>query len=246
MRYDTIPPLSPTEEREYLSRYQETGDPHALDQLVRSNMRFVHKVAREMCATGDYSDCLQAGAVGLITAAQRYDLSNEWRFISYAVHWIRREIYNLYYDQRIATPPDVQNDYAKAIEQDDAPTPPPPPAHYSEAKCRLWEIHANRNKAIRLDNYTGTNSIVDLPDPSPNALDALVSDDDRRDALRVLDVLDERTRDMMKRYYGIGTEPETQADIARDIGLTRERVRQIIDYGRRRCRNSIRRSARNA
>jgi|DEB0MinimDraft_10_1074344.scaffolds.fasta_scaffold00321_22 RNA polymerase primary sigma factor len=238
MRYDTIPPLSPTEEREYLSRYQDTGDPHALDQLVRSNMRFVHKVAREMCATGDYSNCLQAGAVGLITAAQRYDLSNEWRFISYAVHWIRKEIYDLYYDQRISTPTEVQNDYARAIEQNDAPTPPPPPAHYSEAKCRLWEIHANRNKTV-------TAATVDLPDPSPSALETMVLEDDRRDAVRVLDVLDERTRDIMKRYYGIGTEPETQADIARDAGLTRERVRQIIDYGRRRCRNSIRRSARN-
>lgn len=199
--------LTEAEERTLAERVQ-AGDRQALDRLTTANLRLVVSVARAYQNSGvDMEDLVSEGNIGLMHAAGRYDASRGSRFASYAVPIVRKYI-------------------ERAIEEQGA--------LYRIPKGEASAADKKRSKALSADAPLGGRENVNLlslianPD-SPDAdggVNATVLNDEMA---RLLDVLDERERTVVTLFFGIGHEKMTFAEIGQEMGLKRERVRQIRD-----------------
>jgi len=237
-------PLSREREVELAARIRE-GDTEARDALVQANLLFVISVARQYQNCGlPLSDLIGAGNLGLMIAADRFDGSKGYKFISYAVHWIRQSILmDLAEQPRTIRLPISQIDLMQQV------------AH---AKERLWKehghepdavelaeeverpvkqvrdilVHAERTRSLDRDVGEDGNgqTLADiLPDPEqerPDAAFERAADQARWE--RILLILSDRERYVIRLYFGLGGgEPMTLEEIGRTLGLTRERVRQV-------------------
>jgi len=201
------------EEERALSARVLKGDSRALDKLVEANLRLVVHVAREYQGQGlAIDDLISEGNMGLVKAAGKYDASRNLRFAGYAVVFIRR-----------------------AIEK----------ALLRESSEQMLESRANGQKRS-LDAPLGAKPNVSLLSVlvdanSPLADGRAYSASDEQQVERALRSLDERETRVIVAYFGIGQEHQTMAEIAEDMGLKRERVRQIRDRAVRRMRKIFRR-----
>src|SRR4028119_1079802 len=238
--------LTPDEEVDLAKRIRD-GDQLALDRLTKANLRFVVSVAKQYQNQGlTLPDLINEGNLGLIKAAQRFDETRGFKFISYAVWWIRQSILQALAEQsRIVRLPlnkvGLSNKISKAyslLEQEFEREPS------TEELAELLEIGieevestlgvAARHVSMDAPFADGEDSsLLDvLTNPNAEATDA---DMDHHDSLRCemarsMSILGERQRDVLKLYYGIGVEnPMSLEDIAEKFELTRERVRQIKD-----------------
>lgn len=238
--------LTPEEEVDLAQRIKQ-GDQIALERLTKANLRFVVSVAKQYQNQGlSLSDLINEGNLGLIKAAQRFDETRGFKFISYAVWWIRQSILQALAEQsRIVRLPlnkvGSLNKINKAFSQLEQEFEREPSA---DELADLLEINpdevettlgvASRHVSVDAPFQEGEdNSLLDVLESigtpkTDEHLDFLESL--RREIERSLSTLTDRQREVVKYYFGIGIDhPMSLEDIGDKFGLTRERVRQIKD-----------------
>ena len=251
--------LLPVEEEVELSQRIRKGDRRALDKLVRANLRFVVSVAKQYQNQGlSLPDLINEGNVGLIKAAEKFDETRGFKFISYAVWWIRQTILQALAEQsRIVRLPLNQvsavNKITKAMTKFEQEYERKPSAdELAELVNELPEkisdsLRASgRHVSVDAPFIEGEeNSLLDVmtnPD-SPMADKGLVSESLSTEIDRALGVLNEREKQIIERSFGINNQPEmTLEEIGETFGLTRERVRQIREKAIRKLRAGSRNS----
>jgi RNA polymerase primary sigma factor len=238
--------LTPEEEVDLAKRIKQ-GDQIALEKLTKANLRFVVSVAKQYQNQGlSLSDLINEGNLGLIKAAQRFDETRGFKFISYAVWWIRQSILQALAEQsRIVRLPlnkvGSLNKINKAFSELEQEFEREPSA---EELADLLEIPteevettlgvAARHVSMDAPFIDGEdNSLLDvLEDFAGERTDSALEyrESLRREIDRSLSTLTDRQADVIKLYFGIGVEhPMSLEDIGDKFGLTRERVRQIKD-----------------
>ena len=251
--------LLPVEEEVELSQRIRKGDRRALDKLVRANLRFVVSVAKQYQNQGlSLPDLINEGNVGLIKAAEKFDETRGFKFISYAVWWIRQTILQALAEQsRIVRLPLNQvsavNKITKAMTKFEQEYERKPSAdELAELVNELPEkisdsLRASgRHVSVDAPFIEGEeNSLLDVmtnPD-SPMADKGLVSESLSTEIDRALGVLNEREKQIIERSFGINNQPEmTLEEIGETFGLTRERGRQIREKAIRKLRAGSRNS----
>ena len=248
--------LITVEEEVELAQRIRKGDRTALEKLTRANLRFVVSVAKQYQNQGlSLPDLINEGNLGLIKAAEKFDETRGFKFISYAVWWIRQSILQALAEQsRIVRLPLNQvgslNKINKAFskfEQENERIPS------TEELADVLEIA--KEKIADTLRVSGRHVSVDAPfiegednslldvlvnSDSPNADRALINESLSREIERALATLTERERDIIKLFFGIGVQEMTLEEIGEKFGLTRERVRQIKEKAIRRLRHTSR------
>ena len=248
--------LITVEEEVELAQRIRKGDQKALEKLTRANLRFVVSVAKQYQNQGlSLPDLINEGNLGLIKAAEKFDETRGFKFISYAVWWIRQSILQALAEQsRIVRLPLYQvgslNKINKAFsrfEQENERRPSPEeladsldlPAEKVADTLRV----SGRHISVDAPFVEGEdNSLLDVlvNDDSPIADRTLINESLSTEVERALSTLTERERDIIKLFFGINTQEMTLEEIGEKFGLTRERVRQIKEKAIRRLRHSSR------
>ena len=249
--------LTPEEEVDLAKRIKQ-GDQQALEKLTKANLRFVVSVAKQYQNQGlSLSDLINEGNLGLIKAAQRFDETRGFKFISYAVWWIRQSILQALAEQsRIVRLPlnkvGSLNKINKAFSQLEQEYEREPSADELAAQLEIGteEVETTLGVAARHVSMDAPfvegedNSLLDvLENSSTPGTDKKLeyAESLRREIERSLSTLTERQRDVIKLYFGIGVEhPMSLEDIGEKFGLTRERVRQIKDKAINKLRSASR------
>jgi RNA polymerase primary sigma factor len=248
--------LITVEEEVELAQRIRKGDQKALEKLTRANLRFVVSVAKQYQNQGlSLPDLINEGNLGLIKAAEKFDETRGFKFISYAVWWIRQSILQALAEQsRIVRLPLNQvgslNKINKAysrFEQENERKPSP------EELADSLELPAD--KVADTLRVSGRHISVDAPfvegednslldvlvnDDSPIADRSLINESLATEIERALATLTERERDIIRLFFGIGCQDMTLEEIGEKFGLTRERVRQIKEKAIRRLRHTSR------
>jgi len=248
--------LISVEEEVELAQRIRRGEQEALEKLTRANLRFVVSVAKQYQNQGlSLPDLINEGNLGLIKAAEKFDETRGFKFISYAVWWIRQSILQALAEQsRIVRLPLNQvgslnkiNRALSKFEQENERVPSP------DELSEILDIP--RDKIADTLRVSGRHVSVDAPfvdgednnlldvlinNDSPNADRGLVNESLNKEIERALSTLTERERDIVKYFFGIGTQEMTLEEIGEYFGLTRERVRQIKEKAIRRLRHSAR------
>ncbi|MFI3282656.1 MAG: RNA polymerase sigma factor RpoD/SigA [Rikenellaceae bacterium] len=247
--------ISVEEEVELAQRIRK-GDQEALEKLTKANLRFVVSVAKQYQNQGlSLPDLINEGNLGLIKAAEKFDETRGFKFISYAVWWIRQSILQALAEQsRIVRLPlnqvgslnKINKELAK-FEQEHERTPSPEELanRLSLPKEKVTDTLrvAGRHVSVDAPFADGEdNSLLDVlvNGDSPNADRGLLNESLSTEVDRALDTLTDRERDIIKYFFGIGCSEMTLEEIGAKFDLTRERVRQIKEKAIRRLRQSSR------
>ena len=242
------------EEVELARRIRE-GDQAALEKLVNANLRFVVSVSKQYQNQGlTLGDLINEGNMGLIKAAKRFDETRGFKFISYAVWWIRQSILQALADQsRIVRLPLNKVGSLGRITQASARLEQelerePTPQEIAESlEISLSEVEnalrsSGRHLSIDAPLAEGEDNtllgVLDQNDePNPDML--LLNESLQNEINRVISTLSDKERDVLKYYFGLdGNAAHTLEDISEKVGLTRERVRQIKEKALRRLLKS--------
>ena len=234
--------VSPEEEVELAQRIRK-GDQRALEKLTRANLRFVVSVAKQYQNQGlSLPDLINEGNLGLIKAAEKFDETRGFKFISYAVWWIRQSILQALAEQsRIVRLPLNQvgslNKINKALskfeqENERQPSTEELSEMIDVPKDKISDTLRVSGRHVSVDApfvEGEDNSLLDvLPnDDSPSADRGLVGESLSTEIERALQVLTVREREIIKSFFGIGCQEMTLEEIGERLDLTRERVRQI-------------------
>ncbi|MGM0648123.1 MAG: sigma-70 family RNA polymerase sigma factor [Bacteroidota bacterium] len=248
-------PMISAEEEVTLARRIRQGDMVALEKLTQSNLRFVVSVAKQYQNQGlSLSDLINEGNMGLIKAAQRFDETRGFKFISYAVWWIRQSIMSGIAEQsRIVRLPinkigainKIKHIYAELEQQYQRI----PNAKEIASKLNLTEKEVkeslkNASKHLSMDAPLLQDEEISLYDVISMDDDITPEDDLLRESLkneimRALAILPEREGDVLRLYYGINEkEPLTLEEIGMKYELTRERIRQIKERALRKLKRN--------
>lgn len=249
--------LITAEEEVILARKIRDGDQRALERLTRANLRFVVSVAKQYQNQGlSLPDLINEGNLGLIKAARRFDETRGFKFISYAVWWIRQSILQALAEQaRIVRLPLNQvgslNKINKAFSKLEQEFERTPSAEELSTVLELPEDKiadtlrvSGRHVSMDAPFVQGEeNTLLDVlvNHDSPRADKELLKESLQREIERSLSTLTERERDVIKMFYGIGLSHEyTLEEIGDKFDLTRERVRQIKEKAIKRLKHSSR------
>ncbi|MBD0258050.1 MAG: RNA polymerase sigma factor RpoD/SigA [Cytophagales bacterium] len=251
--------LTPDEEVELAKRIRE-GDQLALEKLTKANLRFVVSVAKQYQNQGlSLGDLINEGNLGLIKAAQRFDETRGFKFISYAVWWIRQSILQALAEQsrivrlplnRVGSLNKISKTFSE-LEQKYEREPSP------EELAEVLEVTTSevvdtlkisgRHVSMDAPFVQGEeNSLLDvLENDSEDTPDSgLINDSLRREVQRALSTLTQREADVITLYFGLnGEHAMTLEEIGEKFSLTRERVRQIKEKAIRRLRHTSRSKA---
>ena len=240
-----------------LARKIKKGDQAALDKLTKANLRFVVSVAKQYQNQGlSLPDLINEGNLGLIKAAKRFDETRGFKFISYAVWWIRQSILQALAEQsRIVRLPLNQvgslNKISKAYSKLEQEFEREPSADELAAVLELPSEKISdtmrvSGKHVSMDApfvQGEDNSLLDVLEnsDSPRADSLLMSESLQKEIERSLNTLTEREREVIKLFFGIGMNHGlTLEEIGAKFDLTRERVRQIKEKAIRRLRHKSR------
>ncbi|PLW94089.1 MAG: RNA polymerase subunit sigma [Marinilabiliales bacterium] len=249
--------LITAEEEVQLAQRIKQGDKKALEKLTKANLRFVVSVSKQYQNQGlSLPDLINEGNLGLIKAAQRFDETRGFKFISYAVWWIRQSILQALAEQsrivrlplnKIGTINKINKAFA-ALEQEFEREPD---AHEIAAMLDMPD-----NEVKDSLKHTGRHVSMDAPlisDEETNLYDLLRNEESEKpdkglnheslsiEIQRAIATLTPRERDVLKYYFGLGSiAPLTLDEIGEKFGLTRERVRQIKEKAIRRLKHSNR------
>lgn len=246
--------LISVEEEVELAQRIKKGDRKALEKLTKANLRFVVSVAKQYQNQGlSLPDLINEGNVGLIKAAEKFDETRGFKFISYAVWWIRQSILQAIAEQsRIVRLPLNQvgsvnkiNRVLNKFEQEHERRP-----SIDEIADNVDIPHDKIEEAMKVNSRHVSvdapfadgvdNSLLDvLPNnDSPMADRKLVLESLREEINRALQTLNERERNIIEAFFGINQQEMTLEEIGDKYGLTRERVRQIKEKAIRRLRHN--------
>ena len=249
--------LTPEEEVDLAKKIKQ-GNQLALEKLTKANLRFVVSVAKQYQNQGlSLSDLINEGNLGLIKAAQRFDETRGFKFISYAVWWIRQSILQALAEQsRIVRLPlnkvgslnkinkafsELEQEYEREPSSEELAEQLEIPTEEVETTLGVAARHVSMDAPFVEGE---DNSLLDVLENSatPGTDAALEYKESlRREIERSLSTLTDRQRDVIKLYFGIGVEhPMSLEDIGERFGLTRERVRQIKDKAINKLRNTSR------
>ena len=245
--------LITVEEEVELAQRIRNGDRIALEKLTRANLRFVVSVAKQYQNQGlSLPDLINEGNLGLIKAAEKFDETRGFKFISYAVWWIRQSILQALAEQsRIVRLPLNQvgslNKINKAFskfeqENERRPSPEELAEQLDIPVDKIADTMKVSGRHISVDApfvEGEDNSLLDvmINDDSPNADRALINESLSKEIERVFaHTLADRERDIVKKFFGIGVPEMTLEEIGDEFGLTRERVRQIKEKAIRKLR----------
>ena len=247
--------VTPDEEVELAQRIRK-GDQEALEKLTRANLRFVVSVAKQYQNQGlSLPDLINEGNLGLIKAAEKFDETRGFKFISYAVWWIRQSILQALAEQsRIVRLPLNQvgslNKINKALskfeqENERQPSNEELSEMIDDPKDKISDTLRVGSRHVSVDApfvEGEDNSLLDvLPnDDSPSADRGLVNESLNTEIERALSTLTDREREIIKSFFGIGCQEMTLEEIGERFGLTRERVRQIKEKAIRRLKSPSR------
>jgi RNA polymerase primary sigma factor len=248
--------LTPEEEAQLAKKVRE-GDPVALEKLIRANLRFVVSVAKQYQHFGvSLADLINEGNIGLIKAAHRFDETRGFKFISYAVWWIRQSIHNAITEHsRVIRVPSNQSSYIlkinrliQSFEQTNEREPTP------EEISEMTDIEYNKVR----DLLHVTRKHVSLDEPlvdgeEGSLLDIICSQNFSEtdnnlikeslfyEIKRSMSYLTEKEREVLVLFFGLNnSQPLSLDEISEQMGISIERVRQIKERAIRRLRNSHR------
>jgi|TARA_Y100000310_G_scaffold277513_1_gene295314 RNA polymerase primary sigma factor len=251
----TTEPLLPEREIE-LTRLVRKGDPEALNELINANLKFVVSVANKYRNTGlPLEDLINEGNIGLIKAAHRFDESRGFKFISYAVWWIKQSILQFIADQSriVRLPANVTGTVTRMRKQAE---------QLEQALERVPTVQEladimdmTKEEAEQLVQFNVRSISVDQPideEKKTTLRDLITSDDGRPEAVmmkesltseieRVLTTIPKREAEVIRNYFGLNMDrPLTLEEIGAHLKLTRERVRQLKERAIQRLRHVTR------
>ena len=249
--------LISAEEEVDLARRIKKGDSQAMEKLIKANLRFVVSVSKQYQNQGlSLPDLINEGNLGLIKAAQRFDETRGFKFISYAVWWIRQSILQALAEQarivrlplnKIGSINKINKTYAE-LEQKFEREPTVmeiakvleiAPEDVKEA-IRSSGRHVSMDAPL-LDGEDGNMYDVLLNDDQPGPDKGLLNDSLRKEIERALSTLTYREASIIRLYFGLnGKHPHTLEEIGEEFSLTRERVRQIKEKAIKRLKHTSR------
>jgi len=250
--------LITADEEVELARRIKKGDQQALEKLTRANLRFVVSVAKQYQNQGlTLPDLINEGNLGLIKAAQKFDETRGFKFISYAVWWIRQSILSALAEQaRIVRLPLNQvgslNKINKAFSRlEQEFERPPSPEELAEAlevpedkikeSLKVSGRHVSMDAPLSTNEDGGTLMDVMANTDSPKADSYLMAESLQKEIERSLSTLTDKEREIIRLFFGIGMNHGlTLEEIGAKFNLTRERVRQIKEKAIRRLRHTSR------
>ncbi|HBC47012.1 MAG TPA: RNA polymerase subunit sigma [candidate division Zixibacteria bacterium] len=253
------PLINAAEEVELAKRIRK-GDQKALEKLTKANLRFVVSVAKQYQNQGlSLADLINEGNIGLIKAAKRFDETRGFKFISYAVWWIRQAILQALAEQsrivrlplnRVGTLHKIGK-VSSSLQQDlgREPSPNEIAVELSLTEGEVSDTLKISNSHLSLDapfSASEDNSLIDILEdemqPSPD--ESLLSESLKVEIEKALDTLTPREAEVINLYFGLNHEkPLTLEEIGARFSLTRERVRQIKEKAIRRLRHASRSKA---
>jgi len=230
--------MTPERERELSAKIQSESITDKQRQeinqeLLRGNLRFVITIAKQYQNQGiDLSDLIAEGNIGLMRAINNFDWTKNLRFISYAVWWIRQSILQCLNEnsRTIRIPVNVVQDLHKEKKRVEKTGDQMDSRFINLPSVINLESQINEDGDTLIDLIENKDSL--MPDHSFNN-DKQV----KEGLLNLLDVLDDREKQIIMDYYGLSGTPRTLEDIGQDFNLTKERVRQIKERGLRKMRN---------
>jgi len=251
--------LTPDEEVELAKRIRE-GDQLALEKLTKANLRFVVSVAKQYQNQGlSLGDLINEGNLGLIKAAQRFDETRGFKFISYAVWWIRQSILQALAEQsrivrlplnRVGSLNKISKTFSELEQKYEREPSPDELAEVLEVSTsEIVDTLKISGRHVSMDApfvQGEENSLLDvLENDSEDTPDSgLMTDSLRREVQRALSTLTPREADVITLYFGLnGEHAMTLEEIGEKFNLTRERVRQIKEKAIRRLRHTSRSKA---
>lgn len=257
-----IPMITGEEEAELARRIRE-GDQEALDKLTRANLRFVVSVSKQYQNQGlSLSDLINEGNVGLMKAAKRFDETKGFKFISYAVWWIRQSILQAIVEHsRIVRMPlnkmgsfnKINEAYLSFVQEFEREPTDEELAEILEIPTKeVTNMLRGSQRHVSFDaplsaNEEGDASLLDvfMPEDAGGEPDMeLMAQSLKDEVAQGLSILSPREVEVISSYYGLnGYKPLTLEEIGELYGLTRERVRQIKERAIRRLRKSYNRNA---
>ncbi|MBR9997756.1 MAG: RNA polymerase sigma factor RpoD/SigA [Cyclobacteriaceae bacterium] len=248
--------LTPDEEVELAKRIKE-GDQMALERLTKANLRFVVSVAKQYQNQGlSLGDLINEGNLGLIKAAQRFDETRGFKFISYAVWWIRQSILQALAEQsrivrlplnRVGSLNKISKTFSELEQKyEREPSPDELADVLDVTSSEVVDTMKISGRHVSMDApfvQGEENSLLDVlendTDPTPDQ--GLINDSLRREVQRALSTLTQREADVIALYFGLnGEHAMTLEEIGERFNLTRERVRQIKEKAIRRLRHTSR------
>ena len=248
--------LITVEEEVDLAQKIRKGDREALEKLTRANLRFVVSVAKQYQNQGlSLPDLINEGNLGLIKAAEKFDETRGFKFISYAVWWIRQSILQALAEQsRIVRLPlnqvgslnKINKALAKFEQEHERPPSPDELAEMLELpKEKIIDSLRVSGRHVSVDApfvEGEDNSLIDVIEnkDSPIADGKLINESLSKEIERALATLTDRERDIVRLFFGISIQEMTLEEIGDKFGLTRERVRQIKEKAIRRLRHTSR------
>ncbi|MBB2144442.1 sigma-70 family RNA polymerase sigma factor [Pedobacter sp. LMG 31464] len=248
--------LITAEEEVILARKIREGDQAALERLTKTNLRFVVSVAKQYQNQGlTLGDLINEGNLGLIKAAKRFDETKGFKFISYAVWWIRQSILQAIAEQsRIVRLPlnqvgslsKISKAFSKLEQEFEREPSPEELAEILETTVdKISDTLSNSGRHVSMDApfvQGEENTLLDvLENHEPNTDSNLINESLSEEIRRSLSTLTEREREIIVLFFGLSTNhPLSLEEIGEKFNLTRERVRQIKDKALQRLRHTSR------
>jgi len=247
-------PLLTAEEEVELAVKAKNGDQQATERLIKSNLRFVVSVAKQYQNQGlSLNDLINEGNVGLIKAVKRFDVTKGFKFISYAVWWIRQSILQALAENsrmirlplnRVGTISKVSKTYSNLEQEFEREPSPEEIAQVLEMDVEeIKETMRINQRKVSLDAPIDNdeNAYVDIykNEDSPSPDKELIKESLHKEIQTAIKILSIREQEVLKLYFGIDCDqPHTLEEIGDKFNLTRERVRQIKEKALRRLRRS--------